>query len=180
MLASISVTAISPIVSAQQAPSTDAPDFAKLDGIVGRCVVSTKRKYAVRLCTRLLRKTRELSRLHKIQLVDLGINPVETGPAATGNTGMDNPLHLIFFVRGTDGKTVGASVRIEATIFYSGAVENKNNAGLQQARKGKLVLWQEAAVASGPARKIGSALAGHMASKLDQLIELFASRDNNQ
>ena len=54
--------------------------------------------------------------------------------------GLKPSLQLIFYIRGTKGKTVGTSVNIQATVNYENAVEQ--NSTNQYPRQGLLILWQ--------------------------------------
>ena len=94
-------------------------------------------------------------------------------------TQFDNPLNVEFFIRGTEGKTAGASVRIVASVNYQQAIDKANSPNSQVPRSGKLVLWEEAAVANGPANRMGKALSAHMTKKLKTLINLFSQRKPN-
>ena len=166
--------------------SADADDiaienFSGLDGIRASCIVSTKRNYAKKMCATLAKNGKSLAEVNGVKFFFEGSR--SAGEAKFSETSetlqdlqIDNPLNVEFFIRGTEGKTAGASVRIVASVNYQQAIDKAITANSQVSRSGKLVLWEEAAVANGPANRMGKALSAHMTKKLKTLINLFSQR----
>jgi len=169
------------IVHSASADEVAIENFSGLDGIKASCIVSTKRKYAIKMCTALAENGKNLADVN-------GVKFFFAGSRFSGNTKLadtletlrkleiNNPLNVEFFIRGTEGKTAGASIRIVASVDYQQAIEKDGALNPQVPRSGKLVLWEEAAVANGPANRMGKALSAHMTRKLKTLINLFAQR----
>lgn len=163
-------------------------NFAGLDGMTTRCIISTKRKYARRMCEILVENAENFARTSNVALAHKGtkftgegedkLQQMQAREVAEPGNSNTKLLNVEFFIRGTEGRTVGAVVRIVAFVDYDRAMEKPDNerANPSYPRSGRLVLWEEEAVASGPANRIGGALAAHMAKKLKLLIELFAQR----
>ena len=156
-------------------------NFSGLDGIKASCIVSTKRKYAENMCATLAKNGKNLAEVNGVNYFFAGSR--FAGDAKIAQTSeilqkmkFDNPLNVEFFIRGTEGKTAGASIRIVAFVDYQQAIDKANAANSQVPRSGKLVLWEEAAVANGPATRMGKALSAHMTRKLKTLINLFSQR----
>lgn len=174
------VGTILPLHSAN-ADSVNIENFAGLDGIKASCIVSTKRKYAKKMCAALAKNGKNLAEVNGVKFLFEGsrftgdikiVKPSETSRKMQ----FDNPLNVEFFIRGTKGKSAGASIRIAASVNYQQAIDKAVAPESQVPRSGKLVLWEEAAVANGPAKRMGKALSAHMTKKLKTLIHLFSQR----
>ena len=156
-------------------------NFSGLDGINASCIVSTKRKYAENMCATLAKNGKNLAEVN-------GVNFFFAGSRFAGDTNLADtseilrklniniPLNVEFYIRGTEGKTAGASIRIVGSVNYQQAIDKAGDPNLQIPRSGKLVLWEEAAVANGPANRMGKALSAHMTKKIKTLINLFSQR----
>ena len=169
------------IVHSASADEVAIENFSGLDGIKASCIVSTKRKYAIKMCTALAENGKNLADVNGVKFFFAGSR--FSGDTKLVNTSktlrkleINNPLDVEFFIRGTEGKTAGASIRIVASVDYQQAIEKDGALNPQVPRSGKLVLWEEAAVANGPANRMGKALSAHMTRKLKTLINLFAQR----
>ena len=147
-------------------------NFNGLEKISARCVASTKRKIAARICGKLADAGQAYAEKSNISYNYAGINPPQMNDDDSGNARV---LRLTFYVRGTDGKNLGVSVRIEAGVEYSAAVEK--DAGNAIPRSGILVLWDKSVVAEGPARKMSRIVGPYMASKMKDLFDLVATRE---
>ena len=151
-------------------------NFTGLEMIAARCIVSTKRKFAADICETLAKNSKNITAVNGIEFSYSGTEfdgEEQLLPASDLQT---NPLYVDFHVRGTAGKSAGASIRITAYLFFQQAIEKTGDVTNPHPRSGKLVLWEEAAVANGPSKRIGKALSAHMTKKLKTLIQLFAQR----
>ena len=169
------------IVHSANADEVAIENFSGLDGIKASCIISTKRKYAKKMCHTLAENGKNLTEVNGVKFFFAGSR--FAGDAKFADTSetmrkleINNPLNVEFFIRGTEGKTAGASIRIVASVDYQQAIDKDGALNTQIPRSGKLVLWEEAAVANGPANRMGKALAAHMTRKLKTLINLFAQR----
>lgn len=156
-------------------------NFTGLDGIKASCIVSTKRNYAEKMCATLAKNGKNLAEVNGIEFFFAGSRFAGDAELAKDlevlqKLKINNPLNVEFFIRGTEGKTAGASIRIVASVNYQQAVDKADASNSQAPRSGKLVLWEEAAVANGPANRVGKALSAHMTKKLKTLINLFSQR----
>lgn len=156
-------------------------NFTELDGIKASCIVSTKREYAEKMCTTLAENGNNLAEVNGVEFFFAGSRfageaKLEQTSDSLQKLEFNNPLNVEFFIRGTKGKTAGASIRIVASVNYQQAVDKADASNSQVPRSGKLVLWEEAAVANGPANRMGKALSAHMTKKLKTLINLFSQR----
>ncbi len=68
------------------------------------------------------------------------------------------------------------TIAFVASLNYQQAVEKSGGPISKISRSGKLVLWEESAVANGPANRKGKTLSAHMTKKLKTLINLFSQR----
>ncbi len=169
------------IVQSANADEATIANFSGLDGIKASCIVSTKRKYAIKMCAALAENGKNLADVNGVKFFFAGSRFTDEAKLAQTSDSLlkleiNNPLNVEFFIRGTEGNTAGASIRIVASVDYQQAIDKAVASNSQAPRSGKLVLWEEAAVANGPANRMGKALSAHMTRKLKTLINLFAQR----
>ena len=152
----------------------DPKNLVGLDGVGIRCVVSSDRKFVHQMCRILIEAAVEKAAQKKLKAASAGIswqrNPDDTYRSAVAAQGMQKPLMLEFFIRGTDGDPVSGAIHILASVEYQAAVER---GGDPEPRSGRLVIWENAGTGSGPVKQLGAALGAHMAKKLDLLFEAF-------
>lgn len=145
-----------------------------LDGVGIRCVVSSDRKFVHQMCDILIKAAEEKATQKKLKTASAGIgwqrNPDDAYRSAVGAQGIEKPLLLEFFVRGTDGDPVSGAIHILASVEYQAAMERD---GVGEPRSGRLVIWENAGTGSGPVKQLGAALGAHMAKKLDLLFGAF-------
>lgn len=159
-----------------RADEATGKNFSGLNAISARCILSTERKFAVNICETLAANARNITAVHGIEFSFSGREidgEEQLVPASDLKT---DPLFVDFHIRGTAGKSAGASIRITAYVYFHQAVESTSRTATAYPRSGKLVLWEEAAVANGPSKRISKALSAHMTKKLKSLIQLFAQR----
>jgi len=173
-----SITWLIAIISTSTANADEATikNFTGLNIIAARCIVSTKRKFAAGICDTLAENAKNITAVNGIDFSFSGVEIDGEEQLVPASDLQANPLFVDFHVRGTAGKSAGASIRITAYVYLHQAVEKSENTVKTHARSGKLVLWEKAAVANGPSKRIGKALSAHMTKKLKTLIQLFAQR----
>ncbi|MGE0844794.1 MAG: hypothetical protein AB7L41_00900 [Flavobacteriaceae bacterium] len=150
-------------------------NFAGLDGVAARCVVSTKEKYAERICEMIAAKLTEALEGEDVPVVYSGVSSPDEHARQVAEAKMASPLELEFHVRGTSGGNVGSTAMIQASVAYDSAVE-VGSAG--PGRSGRLLLWQEAVVAEGPRAKMAPGIGGYMQAKLGDFLERFVKYRN--
>ena len=147
-------------------------NFAGLNGIVARCILSTDRNYAKRICEQLASRTGKLAEVAGVSFDYRGQYGTEDKDRAPASKTISAPLYADYYVRGTGGQTAGASIRISVYAYYRNAVEQGQAQGAP--RTGRLVMWEESLVSSGPARQLPPVMAKVMARKFRALVTLFA------
>ncbi len=152
----------------------DPSNLKNLDGVAVRCIVSSERKFVDQMCKTLIEVSKEKALGKKLKFASAGItwmrNTDDTYRSAVLAARIAQPLLLEFFIRGTDGEPVSGSIQILASVEYAGAIEKGRD---NSPRSGRLVIWENAGTASGPANDLAPALAGHMVKKLDLLFGGF-------
>ena len=150
-------------------------NFDGLESISAHCEISTKRKVARRLCDRLTAAAESYAQNSDISYRYAGINPPQPGQDEGSGT---KEMQLVFFVRGTNGKSPGISVRVRAGVIYKAAIES----GISGAtpRRGVLVLWEKAVVSQGPVRKMLGAVGPYVAKQMQELFDLVAARKRGE
>lgn len=178
LLIAVSTTLIAASTQAQVIDA--AKNFADLDGIAARCIITTRYTYAKTMCDHLEAQAQKIAEKNNITYDFTGRlirPPVKRGkrtpvPALTSDN-LKKPLLLEFLVKGTKTPRVGASISIMAYLEYRNAVEKDSSAGLP--RSGKLMMWRRDIVGYGPARRLGPALAKAMRPGMREIMEAFAS-----
>ena len=165
---------LSSAIAAESDWKPEPRNLAGLDGIGIRCVVSSDRKFVHQMCDILIEAAVEKAAQKKLKAASAGIswqrNPDDAYRSAVASQGMQKPLMLEFFIRGTDGDPVSGAIHILASVEYQAAVER---GGDPEPRSGRLVIWENAGTGSGPVKQLGAALGAHMANKLDLLFGAF-------
>ncbi|MDF0599013.1 hypothetical protein [Psychromarinibacter halotolerans] len=137
---------------------------AGFDGVISQCITFTRVTFAVEMCDRLSASVASLAQANDLALVDLGrtewgfgsdvyLEPVE-------DTGMDYPVHLTFYIRGSDAPN---SAFIWASLY-------KPTIG-RLGPPGRLVLWEDSGLGAGDAATIRDGLTAGLAQKLAPVFE---------
>lgn len=146
-------------------------NLAGLDGVGIRCVVSSDRKFVHQMCKTLIEAAEKKAAAKGLKSASVGIswerNPDDAYRSAIAAAEISSPMLLEFFIRGTDGDPVSGAVHMLASVEFKAAIEQ--GADNPQPRSGRLVIWENAATASGESNKLAGVLASHMAKKLDLL-----------
>jgi hypothetical protein len=149
-------------------------NLAGLDGVGLRCIVSTDRAFVQKMCELLIAAGIEKAANKGLKTANAGItwerNTDDAYRAAIDAAKINRPLLLEIFIRGTDGEPVSGSIHILASVEYVAAIEQN---GESEPRSGRLLVWESAGTASGPAKQLPDALAAHMSKKLDLLFAAF-------
>ena len=154
---------------------SNSANFNGLDEIKAQCIVSTKRKYARKICERLSNAAMLLADDSGIEYAYSGVSE-NFKPEKEANS--KQTLQLLFYIRGTRGRNVGTSVRIVAGVRFAAAIEKPidGKTTQQTPRSGLLVLWEKSVVAEGPSKKMINGISPHMIKKMDGLFKLIAAR----
>ena len=150
------------------------------DGLLTRCVISTDRKYAGKMCDRLVAAAQNEAKTNAISHHHAGTDDWDSGmvgPTAPADSEFKNPLWLTFFIRGTGGDVPGALARASFHVPYAAAVEKGDDAGAP--REGQLVIWEESIIGSGPAKQLGPAVADAVAKKMSPVFAALAKANLN-
>lgn len=130
------------------------------------CVSSTGEGYAKRICDTLSDNARSVLEAAGVRVAVSGYYR-EGGPAPDMPQGMERPLWITLYLRGTAGDRIAILVRGRASVAYTAAVEaGSGSAG----RSGDLVMWEQSTVGSGPAGQLEPAIANAMSVKIDGLL----------
>ena len=135
--------------------------------ITAWCVLSTDEAYARAICERLKKEAEKLSGIAKLGFTSGKTQRDVPGvPNASNHISTEGTLNLLFFIRGTQGATVGVSVRIVAGVDVPA-----DDVGVAVSTPVRIVLWEQSAVAGGPVDQISKAMGNHMAGKLSDFYD---------
>ncbi len=144
--------------------------------IAASCILSTDETYAHEICERLKHEAKKLTEMAGLDYFDSGKRKDVPGvPVLPEGVVSDSTISLMFFVRGTVGRNVGASVRILAAVHTLAS-----EAELEFSTPVRIVLWEQSAVATGRADKITKAMGDHMAGKLSDFYGWLAEQSGKQ
>lgn len=164
---------ICPSVSPAEPLSSE--NLTGFDGIITHCVSSTDKKYAITMCDALVADAKKQAEAQSLGHAHLGTVDWTAGggeePALPGDLAMTSPLHLAFYIRGTDGNPAGASATAQFFVPYTAAIENGSTP-----REGRLVIWQDATLGSGPPKATAAAVAGAVGKKMGSVFDALAAR----
>jgi len=177
VLASITIgLGASPALADALAPA----NLQGFDGILTRCVISTDREYAGRMCDRLIAAAEKEAKTNSISHQHAGTENWNSGmvsPTMPQGSQFKTTLWLTFFVRGTGGKVPGALARASFHMPFAAAVEQGDTGGTP--REGQLVIWEESIIGSGPAKQLGPAVADAVAKKMAPVFTALAKANLN-
>ena len=143
--------------------------FAGLDGVSISCMRTIKRKYAARVCKKLMEhaatRLSDMDVPHEVMgtAYDRGYRP---GPSKTFKT----PLNLTIHVRATKPGPLGMDIRISASVTYTAATQDGG-----AARQGELLMWQNGLTAAtdGSTKKLERAAVPVAQKRMGEFLEFI-------
>jgi hypothetical protein len=167
--------ALSATTCGSLASSLSPEALAEFDGIVTHCVSSTDKKFAVAMCDKLVASARKQAEAQSLAHLHLGTVDWTAGggeePSLPEDIGIKYPLHLAFYIRGTDGNPAGAS----ATAQFFRPLEITGASG-NPPLQGRLLIWQDGTLGSGPPGPTANAVAAAVGKKMSSVFDALAER----
>lgn len=163
-------------VAPAQSQTIPTPDgaFKGFDGISAECIVQTPDPFATGTCKMLfalLKKHAEKTGVKVVQAGSQVWEDVEVEDRAhldpPAGSDLKAPARLTFFVRGAQSaKITGGFTRI--AIWTPAEIDG---------RKGKLVLWEQSTLGTGPRKGLRKALVASFGKHLDSVLTLLADHN---
>ena len=149
-------------------------NLAGFDGVVTHCISSTDKKFAVTMCNDLVAAAKKQAAARSLRHVHQGtVEWTAAGgaePALPDDLDIAMPLHLAFYIRGTDGNPAGAVATAQFFVPYGAASE-----GGETRREGRLVIWQDATLGSGPPKATADSVSTAVSKKMTHVFEALGT-----
>jgi hypothetical protein len=150
-----------------------APDNLRgFDGIVTHCVSSTDKTFAITMCDRLVDSAKKQTEAIAMSHVHLGTVDWTPGggtePDLPSGPEMKKPLHLAFYLRGTDGSPAGAIATAQFFVPY-------NEGPGEAPGEGRLLIWQDATLGSGPPKATALSVADGVSKKMKSVFDALGT-----